>query len=112
MRKFMILGTAAILLLGLFGVVLTGKNSGAVHPDYVPDERTATKIAEAVLIAQFGEDRVKAQLPLHAHTFRKGVWMVEGNVLLDSQGNPQVGGNFGVWIKKYDGCLSVIEHMK
>jgi hypothetical protein len=29
------------------------------HGDYVPNEKTAVQIAEAVLIAQFGEERVK-----------------------------------------------------
>lgn len=33
------------------------------HPDYVPNEKTAERIAEAVLIGQFGEQRVDAQLP-------------------------------------------------
>src|ERR1700733_15359206 len=36
------------------------------HRDYVPDSKTAERIPEAVLIAQYGEERVKAQLPLVA----------------------------------------------
>jgi hypothetical protein len=36
------------------------------HRDYVPDSKTAERIAEAVLIAQYGEERVTAQLPLVA----------------------------------------------
>jgi hypothetical protein len=79
----------------------------------VPDEKTAERIAEAVLVGQFGEERVKQQLPLYAHSIRKDVWMVTAaGGRLDSAGNPKVGGGFGVWIKKSDGCLSVIEHMK
>jgi hypothetical protein len=46
----------------LLGVVLLlttvafGKDAGKVrsHPDYVPDEKTAERIAEAVLVAAYG----------------------------------------------------------
>jgi len=47
-------------------MVAFGKDAGKApsHPDYVPDEKTAERIAEAVLVAQFGQERVNAQLPL------------------------------------------------
>jgi hypothetical protein len=81
------------------------------HPDYVPDTKTAERIAEAVLIGQFGDDRVAAQLPLHVESASNNVWLVEG-VPKDQEGRPQVGGGFGVWVNKYDGRVSVMERMK
>jgi hypothetical protein len=78
------------------------------HRDYVPDEKTAERIAEAVLVGQFGQQRVSAQLPLHAESTGKDVWLVQGSVK-EPHG---FGGNFGVWVDKHDGCVSVIEGMK
>jgi hypothetical protein len=81
------------------------------HPDYVPDEKTAERIAEAVLVARFGQERVSAQLPLHAVSTSKDAWLVQG-ALKDEQGRTQVGGSFAVWVNKHDGCVKVIERMK
>ena len=49
----------------LFTMVTLGKDSGKAmpHPDYVPDEKTAERIAEAVLVAQ----SVKNALVLSCH---------------------------------------------
>jgi hypothetical protein len=81
------------------------------HPDYVPDEKTAERIAEAVLVAQFGQERVNAQLPLRAVSTSKDAWLVQG-VLKDKEGRTQVGGSFGVWLDKHEGCVKVMEHTK
>jgi hypothetical protein len=81
------------------------------HPDYVPDEKTAERIAEAVLVAQFGQERVNAQLPLRAVSTSKDAWLVQG-ALKDKEGRIQVGGSFGVWVNKHDGCVKVMERMK
>jgi len=87
-----------------------GKDS-APHRDYVPDEKTAERIAEAVLVAQFGQERVSAQSPLHAASMSKDQWLVQGTPR-DKDGHPQVGGGFGVWVNKHTGCVSVMERMK
>jgi hypothetical protein len=81
----------------LFTMVPFGKDSGKVipHPDYVPDEKTAERIAEAVLVAQFGQERVSAQLPLHTASMGKDQWLVQG-IVKDEEGRTQVGGAFGV----------------
>jgi len=99
-----------------FGVVLLltmiafGKDLGKVqpHPDYVPDEKTAERVAEAVLVSQFGQERVSAQLPLRVVSTSKALWLVQG-VVHEPHGP---GGNFGVWINKHSGCVEVMEHMK
>ena len=44
---------AALLLTSL--LTATGQTSAKhAHRDYVPDEKTAVRVAEAILIAQFG----------------------------------------------------------
>lgn len=104
MRKA--IGTVFLLALFAFGKGSSGLQSPR---DYVPDEKTAERIAEAVLISQFGQERVSAQLPLHAVSTGKDLWLVQG-VAHEPQFRP--GGNFGVWINKHSGCLKVMEHMK
>jgi hypothetical protein len=98
---------AVVLLLTM---VASGKDLGKTpsHPDYVPDEKTAERIAEAVLIGQFGQERVNAQLPLHAVSTSKDAWLVQGT--LHELHGP--GGNFGVWVNKHTGCVTVMERMK
>ncbi len=104
--------TTRILTVLLLLIVTTAALSHATqHADYVPDEKTAERIAEAVLVARFGQSRVDAQRPLHAASMSKDQWLVQGTIE-DKQGRPQIGGGFGVWINKHNGCLSVIERMK
>lgn len=101
-----------IVVVCVVAIVGAADHSPQTHPDYVPDRRTAEQIAKAVLIGQFGEERVKAQLPLSVTDANdKGYWAVGGR-LVDAQGQIQVGGAFGVWINKHDGCVSVVEHSK
>ena len=77
--------------------------------DDVPNEKTALRIAEAVLIAQFGEERVKAQLPLRASNSYRDTWIVQGT----EPGPPQKGGGMAVMIDKHSGrIVNVLEHMK
>lgn len=79
------------------------------HPDYVRDERTAERIAEAVLDSMYGVERVKAQLPLRASSASEDYWLVEGSI-------PQPhapGGGYAVMINKHSGCIeNVVEHTK
>lgn len=78
------------------------------HRDYVPDEKTAETVAEVILVAQFGQERVNEQLPLRAVSTSKDLWLVQGTL----HGQHALGGNFGVWINKRTGCLKVVERMK
>lgn len=79
------------------------------HPDYVPDQKTAERIAGAVLDSMYGHERVEAQLPLRAESADKDYWLVQGSIRQPH--GP--GGNFGVWINKHSGCIAnVVEKMK
>jgi NTF2 fold immunity protein of polymorphic toxin system component len=99
----------AIAMVLMFVTMLaTAKETRKVQRDYVPDQKTAERIAEAVLVAQYGQDRVNAQLPLRATSTSKDSWLVQGTI----HESNQLGGNFGVWINKHSGCLQVIERMK
>jgi hypothetical protein len=85
-----------------------GSGQTRLHRDYVADEKTAERIAEAVLISLYGRERVSTEKPLHVESAGKDLWLVQGVIR-----NPEAtGGNFGVWINKHSGCLSIIEHMK
>jgi hypothetical protein len=81
------------------------------HRDYVPDEKTAERIAEAILVGQYGQGRVNAQLPLHVDGSNPTYWIVQGSVRVE--GIPPKGGGFAVWINRHSGCIgNVVEHMK
>lgn len=100
-----------LVLLLLVGSVTTAEENRKVHPDYVPDQRTAARIAEAILIGQYGEERVKAQLPLLVDSSNKRYWIVQGQTHRDEA--PSFGGGYAVWIDKHSGCIAmVVESMK
>ena len=104
--------TATIAFALFFALIGLTQDAKKIHPDYVPDERTAQGVAEAVLIGQYGEKRVKAQLPLMVAPRGAKQWIVQGTVL-DSKGRHQVGGGFGVLLNRHDGCvLEMVEEMK
>lgn len=103
-------GVVAVVL--LLAIAVFAQESHVAHPDYVADEKTARQIAEAVLIGQYGEERVKAQLPLLVESRGKNRWVLQGRVV-DKEGHTPVGGGFGVLLNKHDGCvLEIVENMK
>jgi hypothetical protein len=98
-----------ILVLSIASIT-TAQEARKVHPDYVPDQKTAMRIAEAVLIAQYGEERVRAQLPLLVDGSNKRYWIVQGQIHEEA---PSFGGGYAVWIDKHSGCIRmVVESMK
>jgi len=93
-------------------VAALARGSSQPHPDYLPDQETAARVAEAVLMGQFGEERVKAQLPLMVRERGANQWIIQGSVF-DSQGRRQVGGGFGILLNRHNGCvLELVENMK
>ena len=100
----------AFLILLLLPAFFVGRNVRREHGDYVPDQKTAGRIAEAVLIDQYGEERVRQQLPLHIDGSDKDLWMVQG---VPAGEEETTGGGFTVWINKHSGCIEIVtEHMK
>jgi hypothetical protein len=51
------------LVVLMLNTLTFGKDTHSDHRDYVPDKKTAERIAEAVLEAQFGEEQIKTQGP-------------------------------------------------
>jgi hypothetical protein len=100
------------MILALAVLALASDAPKAHHRDYVPDEKTAERIAEAILVTMYGQQQVDAQQPLHAASATKDYWLVQGSIS-QPQTPPPPGGNFGVWINKHSGCIgNVVEHMK
>lgn len=109
-KMLLLFGCSIVAVLALYG-----GNSPKAHRDYVPDETTARKIAEAVLVAQFGQARVDSQQPFMVAVTGEGgsYWLVQGTVRESGSSHLQVGGGFGVWINKHSGCITnVVENMK
>ena len=98
------------LIICLFCSLASAQDSGHNGRNYVPDKKTAERIAEAVLMAQFGEDRIRAEGPLLVDDSNKDYWIVQ---VSRAQNTPATkGGGEAVWINKRSGCLKVMEHMK
>lgn len=107
--------TCIIVLLLVGGLAVAGQTRkeqrNKDHRDYVPDETTALRIAEAVLAAKYGEEGgSSAHHPLLVDGSNKEYWVVQESGAEDRI--PQKGGGPAVWINKHSGCLQVMEHMK
>lgn len=72
---------------------------------YVPNENTAIKIAEAILVPIFGE-RVLAERPFVA-SLKEGVWLVRGHIP-----KGQEGGVAEVRLSKQDAKILSVLHGK
>lgn len=73
---------------------------------YVPDSKTAIKIAEAVLSTIYGESVVKKEKPLVA-SLKDDVWTIEGTAPKDVQGGTAL-----IIIAKSDGRIIRVTHGK
>ena len=73
MKAFSQLATFGLISASLLAQAPVPKNG------YVPDEKTATKIAEAVLAPIYGDAKIKAEEPFHA-VLNRDVWIVSGSV--------------------------------
>jgi hypothetical protein len=81
-----------------------GKHSVLSSAGFVPDEVTATRIAEAVWIPIYGRKQIEEERPFVA-TLSNGVWTVTGTL-------PEgyVGGTAVAEISKESGCILRISH--
>ena len=73
---------------------------------YVPDAKTAIRIAVAVWSPIYGEAKIQKEKPFHA-SLAKGIWTVEGSLPKGS-----VGGVAEADISKQDGRILRISHGK
>jgi hypothetical protein len=109
MKMWTILPCSVLLASGLAG-------QGYQPPSgYVPDSKTAVKIAEAVLIPVYGEKQIESERPLNAK-LKRGLWIVTGTLRCpDGKGGTTMvcaGGVAEVRISKDDARISFMSHGK
>jgi hypothetical protein len=73
---------------------------------FVPDETTALKIAEAVLLPVYGEKQIATERPLNA-TLTGDVWTVHGTIPITSMGGTAI-----VKISKRTGAILFMHHQQ
>lgn len=99
-----------ILFIVLFPSIMTGQNirqQGFTPKNgFVPDERTAVAIAEAVLIPIYGKEQIDSEKPLTAK-LKDGIWTVQGRLP-----NGWDGGVAIVKLIKKDAQIIFVEHEK
>ncbi len=94
-----------ILLVGLFLLpAASQEHSYKPRNGFVPDERTAIRIAEAVLSAIYGEKQIKSEEPFSAK-LQNGVWTVSGTIAEGVEG-----GVAEIKISKRTGTIISVTH--
>ena len=104
----------SLLFIALPGMLAFGQSPTSKR-DYVPDEKTAVAIAEAVLIPVFGEEKIFSERPFKAKLDGE-IWTVSGTLhCADGQGGTTtdcVGGTAEVRLSKRDGRILRMMHYK
>ena len=102
----------ARLLPVFFGLAL-GTTISAEQPSFVPkkgfvpDEKTAITVAEAILMPIYGEKTIVGERPFHAVLNGNGVWTVRGSLP-----DGWVGGVAIVRLQRQDGRILYVMHGK
>lgn len=73
---------------------------------FIPDEKTAIAVAEAVLFPVYGEGKIRSEEPFKA-TLKNGVWRVEGTLP-----SGYLGGVAELQMNKSDGKILKMIHGK
>lgn len=100
-------GLIALLLCPMVAVAV-GHEEHSVKPDagFIPNQVTATRVAEAILIPIYGEQQIESERPFSAQ-LDGSTWKVEGHLA------PGVdGGVAEVWLDKRDGRILHVSHGK
>jgi hypothetical protein len=99
----------------LLGVPLACGQGVKPAGGFVPDSKTAVKIAEAVLVPVYGEKQVESEKPFTAK-LKGDVWTVQGTLTCsDGKGGSTTscaGGVAVVEISKTDGHVISVAHFK
>ena len=91
----------------LIASVILGADAGYVPPKgFIPDEATAVRVAEALLVPVYGAQNIANERPLTAK-LEGDVWIVTGSVPPG-----RVGGAATVKIAKRDGRVLYMMHGK
>jgi len=89
-------------------------NYSPLHSNAIPDEKTALRVAEAVLVAAYGEESLSIAgqtMTFDVTTDKSGrVWIITGVFPAPPSGYLSVGGVPEVIIRKSDGKVLRITH--
>ncbi len=106
---------AFILLCGSLLAVTAASQAYMPSGGFVPDEKTAIEVAEAVLKPVYGEEKIISERPFRAK-LEKGIWTISGTLhCKDRNGNATVGCHGGVAIvriSRTDGRILSMIHGK
>lgn len=106
--------TLSILLLVLAPLTANSQDSSASFKPsegFVPDAKTAVRIAEAVLVPVYGEKQIESERPFKA-TLQKGVWTISGTLNCGAPPSECEGGTAVVKISKASGEILFMTHYK
>jgi len=104
MKKAMLLVGLLVASVAILVAADAPKHNVKPKQGYVPDAKTATRIAVAVWEPIYGEEQIARQKPYKA-TLTNGVWTVEGSLP-----GPMLGGVAVAEIMKDDGRILRVSH--
>ncbi|MHB8519951.1 MAG: YbbC/YhhH family protein [Limisphaerales bacterium] len=105
-------GSAAVLFAIVVAAAEPAKHSAKPKEGFVPDAKTAIKIAVAVWDPIYGRKEIAREKPYRAHLDTNGVWIVEGSLPNGWFGSPVLGGVAIAEIAKSDGRILRVSHGK
>jgi NTF2 fold immunity protein len=100
-------GLVALLMCPMVAVAV-GYEEHSVKPEagFIPNQATATRVAEAILIPIYGQEQIESERPFSAQ-LNENTWKVEGHLAAGMDG-----GVAEVWIDKRDGRILRVSHGK
>ena len=106
MRKTIMLFGFFLISISIMLASVSQRHSVVPSNGFVPDEKTAIKIAEAVWIPIYGEHQIQSEKPFVA-SLKNGVWTVEGSLPKGWDGGVAI-----AEISKRDGRILRVSHGK
>jgi len=99
------IGLVALLMCPMVAVAV-GYQEHSVKPEagFIPNQVTATRVAEAILIPIYGQEQIESERPFSAQ-LNENTWKVEGHLAPGMDG-----GVAEVWIDKRDGRILRVSH--
>ena len=114
MEKKMIILWSVLALLAMGNILQLLLNHSPLHSNAIPDEKTALKVAEAVLLAAYGEEILSIagqSMTFDVTTDKFGrTWIIKGVFPDPPSGYLSVGGVPEVIIRMRDGKVLQITH--
>jgi hypothetical protein len=100
-------GLVALLMCPMVAMAV-GHEEHSVKPEagFIPNQATATRVAEAILIPIYGQAQIESERPFSAQ-LNGNTWKVEGHLAPGMDG-----GVAEVWLDKRDGRILRVSHGK